>query len=106
MKANLKNLKKVFPDKAQKLWAVIGNKFYHLDSIMAEVDRLLGNSGVEIIRSDKWISNYFQDICLVYSNTGDTYATTIGYNLFKGQFEILSLGDFVEYYEGKGIQFE
>lgn len=58
---------------------------------LAACDQILGTHGVE----DIGYHNQF-DYGFSYCNTGDTYATTIGYDSKNQRFLITSYGDFVE----------
>lgn len=67
---------------------------------MEAIDKLLGNFGVEAIRGE-WQNGYWCDIVAVYSNTGDTYATTVmqvrgEYSFQSSRFIVTSWGDWVE----------
>lgn len=64
------------------------------------IDRLLGNCGVEAIRGE-WQNGYWCDVVAVYSNTGDTYATTViqirgDWSGTRSRFLVSSWGDWVE----------
>lgn len=66
---------------------------------IAEIDRLLGNYGVEAIKGD-WQNGYWCDVVATYSNTGDMYAPTViqvraDYGS-GSRFIVSSVGDFVE----------
>lgn len=73
------------------------------------IDKLLGNHGTEAIRGE-WQNGYWCDIVAVYSNTGDTYATTViqirgDWSGTRSRFIVSSWGDWVERNEKKkGIQ--
>lgn len=58
---------------------------------MKAIDRLLGNYGVEHIPVTRGGGNG-----LLYSNTGESYATTILYDMDSHAFRLSSWGDVVE----------
>lgn len=67
---------------------------------LEEIDKLLGNFGVEAIRGE-WQNGYWCDIVAAYSNTGDTYALTVvqvrgDWSGAPSRFMVTSWGDWVE----------
>lgn len=56
--------------------------------------------GVEAIRDEcYWVDHYWQDIVLLYVNTGETYDRTIYYDVIKDIFGLGSWGDWWEWHE-------
>ena len=69
------------------------------DAVMQKVDKLMNGFGLEAIRKEgEHIDSYYFDIIGTYVNTGDTYDLTVVHNSDTGKFEIISWGDFYEYY--------
>lgn len=68
-------------------------------SALQKIDKLLENHGVEAIRSESENDRYFGDSIALYSNNGDTYATTILYDIGSGTFQLTTYGDWLEGYE-------
>lgn len=73
-----------------------------VDEVLEQVNKLMKAHGVEAIRGE-WVSFYFQDIVLLYVNTGDTYSSTVMYDTERDRFFIGSYGDWVERY-GRDVQ--
>ena len=69
-----------------------------VDEALEEFDRAVGNYGVEAIEGKNFVDHYYQHFHLLYSNTGDTYATTLMYDTVKEKFFIGSWGSYVEFY--------
>lgn len=94
-------LKKVFPKlddaKAKRVQAIL--KTRPIDSAaedaMEKLDGLVGGHGVEVIRGDG-PGGYWPDAVALYVNMGDTYDTTILYDVHKERFSVMAWGDFVE----------
>jgi len=72
------------------------NSRRELDPALKEIDRLIGTHGVEAIRGDAHVDNYFYDVVALYCNAGDTYTTTILYDTDRNRFYVTSWGDWVE----------
>ena len=66
-----------------------------IEDAMIEIEKLLGNHGVEPLRGN-WVNNYWCDCQAIYSNTGDTYAPTVIYDVIRRRFIVCSWGDLVE----------
>jgi len=67
------------------------------DHALKNLSSLIGGMGVESTRGRDWVSNYYQDINLLYVNKGDTYAPTIVYDTKKDIWYIgTSWGNIVE----------
>jgi hypothetical protein len=59
-----------------------------------------GTFGTEPIRDpDKGLDNYWGDTVALYVNTGDTYNTTVVYDVERDLFYVTSWGDWLEAYE-------
>ena len=67
-----------------------------IEKIMEALNVTLEMFGIEAIRFEDWIDNYYCDICATYLNTGDTYAPTILYDTKNKKFILTTFGDFVE----------
>ncbi len=68
-----------------------------VDKILEIFNQAVRNYGIEAISGRDWINNYYGNINLLYSNTGDTYAKTLIYDTLKDRFYLTSWGDIVEY---------
>lgn len=69
---------------------------------LEQYDKQTDNFGVEAIRDpNQWI-HFWCETRALYSNTGDTYITTLLYDTVLGKFRTMSWGDFVEKYDKKG----
>lgn len=67
-----------------------------VDAVLDEANRILRTHGVEAIRGDYHVDNYYFDIVALYLNTGDTYAPTLLYETDRGRFVLTTMGDWVE----------
>jgi len=113
--ANKKNLKKFFPEKYKRLNKTINtknqvfdkcykNEYYYQGTFKNVIDRkldiinaILEFYGIEAIRNEKeYISHYYQDIVLLYCNSGDAYTNTIAFDTKKEQFIVFNFGDCFE----------
>lgn len=102
--ANAKNLREWFKDRglepgparewAAQLKAAGGRK--SADAALDDADRRLEGHGVEAIRGDYHVDNYYYDIVALYVNMGDTYNGTILYETDTGRFLVTTMGDWVE----------
>ena len=72
-----------------------------VDNLLDSFNSELSGYGIEAIRCDTVWDSYYCDICALYVNMGDTYASTILYDTVKGKFYITTFGDFVEKNERK-----
>jgi len=84
-----------------------------VDRTLEEADQMMNGSGVEAIHAEKWPGpryfsdrNYYYDIAMLYVNLGDTYATTLYYDVSSDNFRVGSWGDFVEAKERQGWRFD
>ena len=59
------------------------------------LDAELGTYGTEIVRGDRW-DRFYCDTVAVYLNTGDTYGTTLLFDVPARRWIICDLGTFVE----------
>ena len=84
------------PEVAKSLVKIIKDHNTKIDPTMEACNAALRGHGVEAIRCGMHVSNYWQDICAVYVNMGDTYDATILYDTVKGKFYVTTMGDFVE----------
>ena len=73
---------------------------------MDMADILLDGSGVEAIRGDDREGTpygyFWQDTVALYVNMGDTYSTTLVYDVGMDRIEVGSWGGWVEWTQGKG----
>jgi len=85
----------------------IENAYNHrlVDEALELANKVIGGSGVEAIRG-AWHSNYYQDIVLLYVNTGDTYSASVVYDAVANRwYPGASYGDLVEKVDRKyGIE--
>jgi hypothetical protein len=59
-----------------------------------------GTFGIEPLRDpDGGLDRYWGDVVALYVNTGDTYSTTIVYDVERDKFYVTSWGDWVEAWE-------
>jgi len=67
-----------------------------VDDALDFVNQTLNGHGVEAIRGDYHVDNYYYDIVALYVNMGDTYNSTILYETDNDRFLLTSWGDWVE----------
>lgn len=67
-----------------------------VDDILDMANDLLDGHGVEAIRGDYHVDNYYHDIVGLYVNMGDTYNLTLLYDTDRGKFYVTTMGDWVE----------
>ena len=72
-----------------------------VDETLELASEILGAYGVEAIRGDYHVNNYYDDIVALYVNTGDTYNATLLYVTDTGRFLLTTFGDWVEKNERK-----
>ena len=63
----------------------------------------LGGYGVEVLRSSDFRKSYWGDIIALYVNMGETYETTILYDIDNEEFIKTSWGDFIENRENEDM---
>ena len=103
MGISVKSFLSSFPDLHQQTAKLLNKliKEYRtpkdVDKILEIFDKAVSNYGIEVTRGKDWVSHYYQDINLLYSNAGDTYAITLIYDTLKDKFYLTSWGDIVEY---------
>lgn len=101
----IRGVKEYFPNiaaalnRAKKL-SPVDNR--DIELVMEGYDKEMGNHGIEAIRDQNQWVNFWCNTRAIYSNTGDTYITTLLYDTITGKFKIVSWGDFVEKYDKKG----
>lgn len=106
MRVTAKNLMENFPELSRVDALTITRKVnatrVHMNSRTIDptlwlVSGFLGGYGVESIRyANDWVSYYWQDCAWLYVNMGDTYNTTVCYNVKRNSFSICCLGDILE----------
>lgn len=72
-----------------------------VDHALNYVDDMIHGHGVEAIRGDYHVDNYYYDIVGLYVNTGDTYNATLVYDTDREKFVLTTMGDWVEKNERK-----
>lgn len=75
-----------------------------IEKKMRAIDHLLGTFGVEALDVPEGADadcpyGYFDGIIAIYCNVGDTYATTIAYDVARMTFTITTVCDLVEKFE-------
>jgi hypothetical protein len=96
--ANAKNIQEWLGLDAQEskhLASVVKNE-NDPDVTLQLADKLMNANGIEAIRGDYHVDNYYYDIVALYVNTGDTYNGTLLYETEKDRFLVTSYGDWVE----------
>ena len=81
---------------ARKLYRAIKNPKLSVDATMSLADELIEGHGIEAIRGDYQVDNYYMDIVALYVNMGDTYNATLLYETDTGRFRVTTMGDWVE----------
>lgn len=93
-------------DEAEKLYKMIKDPSEPVDNVLNYAYSIMKNwttntgYGVEAIRDECfWVDRYWQNIVLLYVNTGETYDTTLYYDVIKDIFGLGSWGDWWEWHE-------
>lgn len=86
---------------AKKLKALMANiscwsEHDAIDKALNYANKVLKGYGIEAIRTTEHYNRYYQDIGLLYVNLGDTYKTTLCYEVEKEYFFVSSFGNWVE----------
>ncbi len=72
---------------------------YEVETAMTKINEILKYYGVEAVRSyKKWHGSFWQNTMALYCNAGDTYDTTVIYDVEKKKYLITSVGDWIEKY--------
>lgn len=66
-----------------------------VDNTLTQANQLLNAHGVEAIRGRNWDS-FYHDIVALYVNRGDSYTTTLMFDVTRDRFLVSSMGDWVE----------
>ena len=67
------------------------------EDIMAQVDQMLENYGVESVRMESaWLDSFYGGLVASYSNTGDSYDLTVVHFHATGRFEVMDYAGLVE----------
>lgn len=69
------------------------------DVILEAANEILGGTGVEALPCPNCWDSYVGDSCALYVNMGDTYKSTVLFDIGEASFKILSWGDFLEEHE-------
>ena len=77
-----------------------------IDDAMDHANELLDGFGVEPVRTDTYVDDFWGDIIALYVNLGDPYDTTILYDTDRDEFFIGSWGDFLEEWEMEELESE
>jgi hypothetical protein len=72
-----------------------------VDIVLDLVNEYIRGHGVEAIRGDYHVDNYYFDIVALYVNTGDAYSPTLLYETDTDRFMLTTWGDWVERNERK-----
>lgn len=67
-----------------------------VDDVLELASKLAGAHGVEAIRGDYFVDNYYHDIVALYVNMGDTYNPTLLYATDEDRWVLTTWGDWVE----------
>ena len=70
-----------------------------VDRALDYASKVLDAHGVEALHDPSRWDNYYTDIVALYVNTGDTYATTLVYDIDRDTYLVQGWGDWVERYE-------
>lgn len=101
--ANAKNIQEwlhLDAQQARYLAKVVRNE-NDPDVTLEAANALMNAHGIEAIRGDYHVDNYYYDIVALYVNTGDTYNPTLLYETDTDRFTLTTLGDWVERNERK-----
>jgi len=71
---------------------------------MEKIDKLIGGYGIEVIKGEEENNKYYRDIIAEYVNMGDTYITTILFDVDERKFLLTSVGDWHEQKERDGVK--
>jgi len=84
------------PDVAEQVASMLedGVSSREADKILTQIDKLIRGYGAEALVPDGEMNPI-----AYYLNNGDTYKTTVLYNVHTRKFEMTSWGDFLEYWE-------
>lgn len=101
MKVTAKNLIATFrlePAEAKALAETIreASSPRDVEAALEAADKAIGGYGTESIRGNGW-RPYWMDARASYVNTGDTYSSTILYDVGRDRFAITSYGSWIEF---------
>ncbi|MFA5445563.1 MAG: hypothetical protein WC262_11395, partial [Bacteroidales bacterium] len=66
------------------------------DAVLTMASAMLHGHGVESCRDERaWVDSYYDNTIALYVNRGDTYATTLLYDIEMKKFRIISWGDLI-----------
>jgi hypothetical protein len=84
----LQRIKDVTPEDAERIRHVM--RKYHFANAMQRIDSIINTCGVE------YLTDKNGRLRVAYCNAGDTYATTVCYNLETSSYSVRCWGDWVE----------
>jgi hypothetical protein len=72
-----------------------------VDRVLARIDRVMEAYGVESLEGPSWRRGPYGNIVALYVNTGDPWTPTVIYDTTENEFQLTTVGDWVEDYERK-----
>ncbi len=84
-----------------RMIASAGRSGKKAEAVLEEVNKLIDGHGVEALRDENAWDNYYGDTIATYVNMGDTYETTLLYDVREHEFHVTSWGDWYEAYEAE-----
>lgn len=83
-------------------WKDGNSRDRRVETALALVNEITGGHGVESLRAiNHHVDNFWYDCVALYVNQGDTYYTTLLYDVERRSFVVTSWGDFVETCENR-----
>jgi len=67
-----------------------------IDRVLFAVNKAIDGFGVEAINSEDAWSSYYGNAVALYVNTGDTYSSSVVYDINKHQLYVTDYGEWVE----------
>jgi len=84
-----------------RMIASAGRSGRKAEAVLEEVNKLIDGHGVEALRDENAQDSYYGDTIATYVNMGDTYETTLLYDVREHTFHVTSWGDWYEAYEAE-----
>jgi hypothetical protein len=72
------------------------------DDVLKIANKILDGHGIEPVRAEGVWDRYYGDVIALYVNMGDTYESTLVYDVDKNRWWITSWGDWLEAEERAG----